>query len=148
MTDLQPTDLLDHRPPFLFVDELTEMVPGQSARGLWTPAPDLPFFEGHFPGRPVLPGVILIEAMAQVGACAVLADDSFTGKLPMLGGIDKARFRRQVQPGDLVEMEAEVTKLTKVGGRGRFRATVGGEKAAEADIMFVVVDKAAIEGAG
>ena len=96
---MNPADVLPHRPPFLFVDEILEIVPGQSARGRWTLTGDEWFFAGHFPGRPTLPGVLMCEAIAQVGAFAVLRDERFPGKLPLFGGIDSARFRRQVGPG-------------------------------------------------
>ena len=90
-----PADLLPHRPPFLFVDELVAMEPGQSAIARWTLTGDEWFFPGHFPGRPTLPGVLMCEAIAQVGACAVLADERFAGRLPLFGGLDGARFRRR-----------------------------------------------------
>ncbi|MEC8730851.1 MAG: 3-hydroxyacyl-ACP dehydratase FabZ family protein, partial [Actinomycetota bacterium] len=97
---MRPEDLLPHRPPFLFVDEIFNIAPGESASGLWKLSGEEWFFEGHFPGRPTLPGVLMCEAIAQVGALAVLADKRFAGRLPLFGGIDKARFRRQVVPGD------------------------------------------------
>ncbi len=92
---MSPEDLLPHRAPFLFVDEILEIVPGESARGVWRLTGDEWFFPGHFPGRPTLPGVLMCEAIAQVGALAVLSDERFAGRLPLFGGIDKARFRRQ-----------------------------------------------------
>ena len=96
---LRPDELLPHRPPFLFVDEIVSIEPGQSASGRWTLRGDEWFFAGHFPGRPTLPGVLMCEAIAQVGALAVLADPRYAGKLPLFGGLDGARFRRQVGPG-------------------------------------------------
>ena len=97
---MRPEDLLPHRPPFLFVDEIVNIAPGETASGRWKLSGEEWFFEGHFPGRPTLPGVLMCEAIAQVGALAVLADERFAGRLPLFGGIDKARFRRQVVPGD------------------------------------------------
>jgi len=137
-----PIDLLPHRPPFLFVDELVELEAGQRARGLWRLTGDETFFGGHFPGRPTLPGVLMVEAIAQLGAVAVLADQRFTGKLPLFGGVDGARFRRQVGPGDTLELEVELGRMSARAGKGHGRATVGGELACEADLLFVLVDSA------
>ena len=137
---VRPEDFLPHRPPFLFVDEILEVAPGQSARGRWELTGDEWFFAGHFPGRPTLPGVLMCEAIAQVGAFAVLGDDRFAGKLPLFGGIDKARFRRQVMPGDELVLECEMGRLSSRAGKGCGRALVDGEVAVECDIMFVVVD--------
>ena len=112
----RPIDVLPHRPPFLFVDEVTALVPGQSARGVWRLTGEEWFFPGHFPGRPTLPGVLMAESIAQLGAVAVLTDERFTGKLPLFGGLDSARFRRQVVPGDTLELEVELARI--VGTRG------------------------------
>src|SRR5690606_14252403 len=101
---------------------------------------DEPFFAGHFPGRPTLPGVLMVEAIAQLGAVAVLRDPRFAGRLPLFGGVDRARFRRQVSPGDRLDLAIEMTRLGARAGKGTGRATVGGELACEADLLFVVVD--------
>ena len=135
---MSPEDLLPHRAPFLFVDEILEIVPGESARGIWRLTGDEWFFPGHFPGRPTLPGVLMCEAIAQVGALAVLSDERYAGRLPLFGGIDKARFRRQVVPGDDLVLECSMTKLAARAGRGSGRALVGGEVATECDLMFVI----------
>ena len=135
-----PSDLLPHRPPFLLVDELLHMTPGESARGVWRLTGDEYFFPGHFPGRPTLPGVLMCESIAQVGACAVLADERFAGKLPLFGGLDKARFRRQVVPGDELVLEVELGRLSARAGKGSGRATVDGELACAADLLFVIAD--------
>lgn len=135
-----PTDLLPHRPPFLFVDGLTSLTPGQEVRGWWDLTGDEWFFAGHFPGRPTLPGVLMVEALAQVGACAVLSDPRFTGKLPLLAGTDKVKFRRQVSPGDRLDLEVTMARLGSRAGRGVGTATVNGELAAQAEILFVVID--------
>ena len=133
-----PDEILPHRPPFLFVDEITELNPGTKAVGTWTLTGEEAFFSGHFPGRPTLPGVLMCEAIAQVGALAVLSDERFAGRLPLFGGIDKARFRRQVVPGDELVLECSMTKLAARAGRGSGRALVGGEVATECDLMFVI----------
>ena len=135
-----PIDVLPHRPPFLFVDELVELVPGQSATGLWRLTGDEWFFPGHFPGRPTLPGVLMCEAIAQVGALAVLCDERFAGKLPLFGGLDGARFRRQVGPGDTLELKVELGRMSARAGKGSGKALLNGETACECDLMFVLVD--------
>lgn len=135
---MRPEDLLPHRPPFLFVDEILDLVPGESARGVWRLTGEEWFFSGHFPGRPTLPGVLMCEAVAQVGALAVLSDERFAGKLPLFGGIDKARFRRQVVPGDELVLECEMGRLSARAGRGTGRALVDGEVATELDLLFVI----------
>lgn len=141
----------------MFVDEITEIVPGELARGRWHLTGDEAFFEGHFPGRPTLPGVLMCEAIAQLGAVAVLADERYAGRLPLFGGIDKARFRQQVGPGDTLELECEMTRLAARAGRGSGRALLAGREyrtgehrtgesfqqaarllAAECQLMFVI----------
>ncbi|MEX0848360.1 MAG: 3-hydroxyacyl-ACP dehydratase FabZ [Ilumatobacteraceae bacterium] len=135
-----PTDLLAHRPPFLFVDEILTLEPGVRATGRWTLTGDEWFFAGHFPGRPTLPGVLMCEAIAQMGAIAVLSDPRFTGKLPLFGGLDHARFRRQVVPGDTLVLEVELGRMSARAGKGTGRAMLGDKAACECELMFVVVD--------
>ncbi len=136
----RPEDVIAHREPFLFVDEVTELVPGQRARGRWHLRGDEAFFEGHFPGVPTLPGVLMCEAIAQLGAVALLSDERYAGRLPLFGGLDKARFRRQVGPGDTLELEVEMTRLSSRAGRGSGRALIEGRVAAECELMFVIAD--------
>jgi 3-hydroxyacyl-[acyl-carrier-protein] dehydratase len=140
MTLPEPVDVIPHRPPFLFVDELTALVPGESARGTWRLTGDEWFFAGHFPSRPTLPGVLMCEAIAQVGAIAVLTDERFTGKLPLFGGLDGARFRRQVAPGDELTLEVSLGRMSARAGKGSGRALVGDAVACTCDLLFVVVD--------
>jgi 3-hydroxyacyl-[acyl-carrier-protein] dehydratase len=139
----RPADVLPHRPPFLFVDEVTRLDPGTAAAGTWTLSGEEWFFPGHFPGRPTLPGVLMCEAIAQVGAIAVLGDDRFAGKLPLFGGLDGARFRRQVVPGDTLWLGVELGRMSARAGKGSGRALVGGpdgEVACTCELLFVVVD--------
>jgi 3-hydroxyacyl-[acyl-carrier-protein] dehydratase len=136
----EPASIIPHRPPFLFVDELLEIEPGVSAKGRWHLTGDEDFFAGHFPGRPTLPGVLMVEAIAQLGAVAVLQDPRFAGKLPLFGGVDSARFRRQVGPGDTLDLEITMGRMSARAGKGSGVASVGGEVACTADLLFVVVD--------
>lgn len=139
MADLpRPIDVLPHRDPFLLVTEVTELVPGERCRGRWRLTGEEAFWAGHFPGRPTLPGVLMVESLAQVGAIALLTDERFAGKLPLFGGIDKARFRRQVVPGETLELEVTLGRMSSVAGKGTGIATVDGEKACQVDLLFVL----------
>lgn len=135
-----PTDLLAHRPPFLFIDEVLSLEPGLRATGRWTLTGDEWFFAGHFPGRPTLPGVLMCEAIAQMGAIAVLSDPRFAGKLPLFGGLDGARFRRQVVPGDTLVLEVELGHMSARAGKGTGRAMLGDKAACECELMFVLAN--------
>jgi 3-hydroxyacyl-[acyl-carrier-protein] dehydratase len=137
---LDPKDWLPHRPPFLLIDTLVDIEPGVRASAQWTLRGDEWFFPGHFPGRPTTPGVLLLEAIAQCGAVAVLADPRYAGRLPLFGGVENARFRRQVLPGDTVDLECEMTRLSARGGKGHGRARVGGKIAAETELFFILAD--------
>ena len=136
----RPEEVLPHRPPFLFVDEIAALEPGVSAQGTWRLTGDEWFFAGHFPGRPTWPGVLMCEAIAQVGAIAVLTDERFAGRLPLFGGLDGARFRRQVGPGDELTLEVTLARMSARAGKGSGRALVGDDLACECDLLFVVVD--------
>jgi 3-hydroxyacyl-[acyl-carrier-protein] dehydratase len=140
--------MIPHRPPFLFLDEVTELVLDESGKGRWTPSPDLDVFKGHFPVFPVLPGVLLIESIAQLGAIVAMATDGEAGDIPLFGGIDKARFRRAVRPGETIELEVELTQRSKRAGKGRGTATVDGELACETGLFFLAVRADELEGPG
>ncbi len=135
-----PNVVLPHRDPFLFLTEVTGCVQGEWAEGYWQLTGSELFFSGHFPDRPTLPGVLLCESIAQLGAYLVLQDERFSGKLPLFGGIEKARFRKQVVPGERVDLRIEVRRLSARAGKASGIATVGGETACTADLVFVVVD--------
>ena len=133
--------LIPHRYPFLLVDRIDELEPGVRAAGLKNVTQNEPFFQGHFPDYPVMPGVLIIEAMAQVGAVSVMAGGEHSDKLALFAGIDGVRFRRQVLPGDVLTMEVEIVRLKGRVGRGKSRATVGDERVCEAELMFAFADR-------
>ena len=114
----RPEAIIPHRPPFLLVDEITEIVPDERATGFWHPTGDEAFFAGHFPDYPVVPGVLLIEALAQVGAVAAMAGETDADAIPFFGGIDKARFRRQVRPGERDRPRGRAHPAVQAGREG------------------------------
>lgn len=130
--------LLPHRPPFRFVDAVDECTAGERVVARYRVSGEEEFLAGHFPGNPIFPGVLQVEALAQAGAVAVLSDARFTGKLPLFGGIEKVRFRRQVVPGDELVLTVVMEKLGARGGWGEGTATVGGTVACAARIFFVI----------
>jgi 3-hydroxyacyl-[acyl-carrier-protein] dehydratase len=141
MTQLSSAEIqqiIPHRYPFLLVDRIIELEEGTRAVGIKAVTIDEPFFAGHFPGLPVMPGVLIAEALAQVGAVAVLRTPGWEGKIPFLAGLDEFKFRRQVTPGDVLRLEVTLGRLRPRAGRGHGTATVDGEIAAEGDITFVM----------
>ncbi|MGD0942880.1 MAG: 3-hydroxyacyl-ACP dehydratase FabZ [Acidimicrobiales bacterium] len=131
-------ELIPHRAPFLLVSEIVELDPAVSGRGRWHLTGEEEFFAGHFPGNPVLPGVLMVESLAQLAAAVVLADGRYKDRLPLFGGIDRARFRRQVVPGETIDLEVSIGRLSARAGSGHGVATVGGRVACEADLLFVL----------
>lgn len=138
---LNPNDIqsiLPHRYPFLLVDRVIELEPGKRAVGLKNVTVNEPFFQGHFPGAPVMPGVLVLEALAQVGGCALLCQEHFRGRLAYLAGIDKVRFKRMVVPGDQLLLKVELTKMKGLIGKAQGEATVDGDLVASGEFMFAI----------
>lgn len=137
-SDDDPVSLLPHRPPFRFVDRVLAVEPGASVSATWSITGDEAWLAGHFPGNPVVPGVLQLEALAQAGAIAVLTHPDFVGRLPLFGGVEEVRFRRQVTPGETVRLDVEIERLGGRGGWGRGRAAVDGIETASGRLLFVI----------
>jgi 3-hydroxyacyl-[acyl-carrier-protein] dehydratase len=135
-------DILPHRAPFLFLDEVTELEPGVRVVARKRVREDEWYLVGHFPGRPIMPGVLMVEAMAQTGAVAVLSDEANRGKLALFAGIDDVRFKRVVEPGDELELVCELERMRGPIGRGKAVATVGGQLAVRGTLTFAVAENA------
>lgn len=131
-------DILPHRAPFLLVDRIEELEVGKRAVGIKAVTYNEPFFQGHFPQEPVMPGVLICEALAQVGAVALLSCEEHKGKIAFFGGINKARFRQKVVPGDVLRLETELVKVKGTVGIGKAVAYVEDKKCVEAELTFVV----------
>jgi 3-hydroxyacyl-[acyl-carrier-protein] dehydratase len=140
--------ILPHRYPFLLVDRVIELAPPRRAVGIKQVTVNEPYFQGHFPGYPVMPGVLIVEAMAQVGGVAVLSAEEYAGKLALFAGIDNVRFKRQVKPGDTLRIEVELEQIRRGIGKGAGTATVDGELACRGEIMFALVDTPSSLGQG
>ena len=140
LTAAEIETILPHRYPFALVDKILDYTPGQWARGIKCVSRDEPFFQGHFPQHPVMPGVLILEALAQTGAVAALSLPENRGKLALFGGIKNARFRRQVLPGDVLTLECELAEQHGPVGIGKATAWVDGERAVNAELMFVITD--------
>lgn len=134
----QIQEIIPHRYPMLLIDQIEALEAGQSAIGIKAVSAGEPFFAGHFPTEHVMPGVLIIEALAQTGAVALLSQPSWGGKTAYFAGINKARFKRKVIPGDLLRLEVEITKLRGPVGIGQAKATVNGELACVAELMFAI----------
>lgn len=134
----QIKEVIPHRYPFLLVDKVLEMEEGKRIVALKNVTANEPFFQGHFPSYAVMPGVLMIEAMAQAGAIAVLNKEENKGKLGFLAGVDKCRFKRQVRPGDQLKLEVEIVRVKGPIGKGKGTVTIDGELACEAEITFAI----------
>ncbi|HEY3205767.1 MAG TPA: 3-hydroxyacyl-ACP dehydratase FabZ [Gaiellaceae bacterium] len=130
--------ILPHREPFLLIDEVVELEPGERVLARKRVREDEWYLRGHFPGRPVMPGVLIVEAMAQTGAVAVLAEEENRGRLALFAGIDDTRFKRIVEPGDELELECTLEQVRGPVGKGKARATVDGQLAARGTLTFAV----------
>lgn len=131
-------EIIPHRYPFLLIDTIEELIPGVRAVGKKCVSMNEPYFQGHFPGNPVMPGVLIIEALAQVGAVAILSQPEWKGRTAYFAGIDKAKFKQKVTPGDVLTLEMEIIKVKGPVGVGRAIATVGGKLAAQGELTFAI----------
>ena len=131
-------EIIPHRYPFLLLDRVEELEVGVRAVGIKNVTVNEPFFQGHFPNEPVMPGVLIVEALAQLGAVAILSKEEFKGKTAYFAGIEKARFKRKVVPGDVLKLEVEIIKMKGKIGIGKALATVDGVKSCEGEILFAI----------
>lgn len=134
-------NIIPHRYPFLLIDKVRYIEPGKKVVAYKNVTSNEYFFQGHFPEMPVMPGVLIIEALAQAGAVAILSQEEFKGKIAFFGAINKAKFRRNVIPGDTLKLEVEIIKIKGSAGIGKGIAYVGEKKAAEGELMFMIGDK-------
>lgn len=133
-------EIIKHRYPFLLVDRVLELEEGKKAVAIKNVSANEEFFNGHFPGYPIMPGVLIVEALAQVGAIVMLTKEGNAGRLGLLAGIDKCRFKRQVIPGDQLRLEVEITRVIGAIGKGKGIATVDGEIVCETELIFAFGD--------
>ena len=138
LTTKEIMEIIPHRHPFLLIDTIEELVPGLRAVGKKCVTFDEPYFAGHFPGEPVMPGVLMVEALAQVGAVAILSLEDMKGKTAYFGGINKCKFRRKVAPGDKLRLETKIIRRKGPVGIGSAVASVDGEVAVEAELTFMI----------
>ncbi len=140
LTASEIAEILPHRYPFALVDKITDYESGKWAKGIKCVTMNEPFFQGHFPGHPVMPGVLILEALAQTGAVALLSLPEYKGKIALFGGVKNARFKQQVTPGDVLELSCEVVEMKGPVGIGKAKATVNGKIACRAELVFAVAE--------
>ncbi|QUH19040.1 3-hydroxyacyl-ACP dehydratase FabZ [Alkaliphilus sp. B6464] len=141
LNSVEIQNLIPHRYPFLLVDKIIEMDPGKSAVGIKNVSINEPFFQGHFPGQPIMPGVLIVEAMAQVAAVTCMGSEENKGKLGVFTGIDNCKFRRQVVPGDTIRIEIEMTAFRRSIGKAEAKAYVEDQLACSANLTFALIDR-------
>lgn len=141
LTTEEIMEIIPHRYPFLLVDRILELEPGVRAVGEKAVTMGEPVFQGHFPGYPIMPGVLIVEALAQTGCVAALSLEEYKNKLVLFAGVDKVRFKRPVRPGETLRLEVQLEKFRRNIGRGHGTATVDGELACEGDLVFAIVDR-------
>ena len=138
LTAQEVMEIIPNRYPIFFIDKVEELIPGEKVVAIKNVTINEHFFQGHFPGEPVMPGALIIEAMAQAGAVAILSMDEYKGKIAYFGAIDKAKFRKKVVPGDVLRLEVSIVKLRKTAGIGKGIAYVDGKKVAEGEFTFLI----------
>jgi len=141
----QIMEIIPHRQPILMVDQIIELEPGKRVVGLKNISANEPVFAGHYPGNPIFPGVLIVEALAQAGAVALLSQPEYAGRVPIFAGIDECKFRKPVLPGDQLRLEVEIVAVRRGLGIGKGKAFVGDNMVAEAIIKFAVVDQSAFK---
>lgn len=140
LTNIDVQNIIPHRYPFLLIDKILEVEPGKKAVGIKNVSVNEPFFQGHFPGNPIMPGVLIVEALAQTACVAGLMLEENKGKLGVFTGIESMKFRKQVVPGDTLKLEAEFIVFRMGMGKVKVLATVDGQVAAEGEIKFAMID--------
>lgn len=143
LTTAEIQNIIPHRYPFLLIDQIESYEPGKGAVGYKCVTINEPFFQGHFPGNPIMPGVLIVEALAQVGAVALMSHEKNKGKLAVFAGIDEVRFKRQVVPGDVLRLEVEIHTFRRGIGKGAATAYVDGEIACKGTLMFAIIENKA-----